>query len=71
MKDWAEDHRLCILGNRGFTPNLARIELELSLRALRARDPKLELDPEKLPVRKCDSLAFRGFARLPVRAGQL
>lgn len=48
--------------------NLARIELELALRALVARFPRLRLDPERLPVRKVESLIFRGFARLPVRA---
>lgn len=48
--------------------NLARMELEASLRGLLDRFPKLRLDPEKLPVRKVDSLTFRGFARLPVRA---
>lgn len=47
--------------------NLARMELEASLRALLKRFPRLSLDPERLPVRKCDSLIFRGFARLPVR----
>jgi cytochrome P450 PksS len=49
--------------------NLARMELEASLRALLKRFPRLTLDPERLPVRKVDSLTFRGFARLPVRAG--
>lgn len=48
---------------------LARLELEGALRALLARFPKLSLDPERLPVRKVESLTFRGFARLPVRAG--
>jgi cytochrome P450 len=48
--------------------NLARIELESALRALLTRFPRLRLDPERLPVRKIDSLMFRGFARLPVRA---
>ena len=48
--------------------SLARIELEAALRALLARFPRLRLDPERLPVRIVDSLMFRGFARLPVRA---
>ena len=48
--------------------NLARIELESALRALLTRFPRLRLDPERLPARKIESLMFRGFARLPVRA---
>jgi cytochrome P450 len=48
--------------------NLARIELESALKALLVRYPRLRLDPDRLPVRKCESLTFRGFARLPVRA---
>jgi cytochrome P450 PksS len=48
--------------------NLARLELEASLRGLLKRFPRLTLDRERLPVRKVDSLTFRGFARLPVRA---
>jgi len=48
--------------------NLARMELEAALRKLLVRFPRLSLDAERLPVRKCDSLTFRGFARLPVRS---
>jgi cytochrome P450 len=48
--------------------NLARMELEAALRALLVRFPRLRLDPERLPARKIESLMFRGFARLPVRA---
>lgn len=47
--------------------NLARIELEAALVALAKRFPRMRLDPERLPIRKCESLTFRGFARLPVR----
>jgi len=47
--------------------NLARMELEAALRAMLKRFPTLKLDAERLPVRKCDSLIFRGFQRLPVR----
>lgn len=47
--------------------NLARMELEAALRGLVARFPKLRLDPERLPIRKIESLTFRGFARLPLR----
>jgi cytochrome P450 len=48
--------------------NLARMELEASLRSLLKRYPRLTLDPDRLPVRKVDSLTFRGFARLPVKS---
>jgi len=48
--------------------SLARIELEAALRKLLMRFPRLSLDAERLPVRKCDSLTFRGFARLPVQS---
>jgi cytochrome P450 PksS len=47
--------------------SLARMELESALRALLKRFPRLHLDPERHPVRKIESLTFRGFARLPVR----
>lgn len=47
--------------------NLARMELESALRGLVSRFPTLRLDPERHPVRKVESLTFRGFARLPLR----
>lgn len=46
--------------------NLARMELEGALRGLVQRFPNLRLDPQKHPVRKIESLTFRGFARLPL-----
>ncbi len=45
---------------------LARRELEIGLRTLLQRMPKLRLDPDNAPVRRTESLAFRGFSRLPV-----
>jgi cytochrome P450 len=49
--------------------NLVRMELVTTLRALMARYPNLRLDPDRPAERKCESLTFRGFARLPVLCG--
>ena len=45
---------------------LARRELEIGLRTLLRRMPKLRLDPDNAPARRTENLAFRGFYRLPV-----
>lgn len=46
---------------------LARRELELALRTLLHRMPDLQLDEQRPPRLKCNSLLFRGFDSLPVR----
>lgn len=46
---------------------LARRELEIGLTTLLRRFPALALDPAAAPVRRCESLVFRGFGTLPVR----
>jgi cytochrome P450 PksS len=46
---------------------LARRELELALRTLLHRMPDLQLDEQRPPLLKCNSLLFRGFDSLPVR----
>jgi cytochrome P450 PksS len=46
---------------------LARRELEVSLRRLVQRMPRLRLDEERPPRRRADSLVFRGLESLPVR----
>jgi cytochrome P450 PksS len=43
---------------------LARVELEVALRALFGRFPHLRLDPESPPRRRTETLFFRGFAAL-------
>lgn len=47
---------------------LARMELDAAFNALLTRYPNLRLDPDRPAVRKCESLGFRGFASLPLRA---
>jgi cytochrome P450 PksS len=44
---------------------LARRELEVGLLTLFRRMPTLRLDGEDRPKRRCESLVFRGFHRLP------
>jgi cytochrome P450 len=44
---------------------LARLELEVALRALFRRFPRLRLAPESLPRRHRETLFFRGFGVLP------
>jgi cytochrome P450 len=44
---------------------LARLELEVALRALFGRFPHLRLDPENPPRRHRETLFFRGFDLLP------
>lgn len=46
---------------------LARRELEVALAALSRRLPSLRLDEHQPPQRRCASLVFRGFHRLPVQ----
>jgi cytochrome P450 len=46
---------------------LARRELEIALQALVHRMPGLQLDEQRPPRLKCNSLLFRGFDSLPVR----
>src|SRR5262249_48275410 len=46
---------------------LARRELEVSLRRLVQRMPRLRLDEERPVRRRADSLVFRGLDSLPVR----
>ncbi|WP_437567726.1 cytochrome P450 [Sorangium sp. So ce542] len=45
---------------------LARRELEIGLVSLIRRMPGLRLDDQSPPVRRCESVMFRGFRRLPV-----
>ena len=45
---------------------LARQELAIGLSTLLRRLPDLRLDADHPPVRKCESLVFRGFSSLPV-----
>jgi cytochrome P450 len=47
---------------------LARLELEVALKALLGRFPHLRLDPEIPPRRHSGTLFFRGFVALPVVA---
>jgi cytochrome P450 len=44
------------------------MELDAAFKALLTRYPNLRLDPDRPAVRKCESLGFRGFASLPLRA---
>jgi cytochrome P450 PksS len=46
---------------------LARRELEIGLATLSRRMPRLRLDEERPPRRRCESLVFKGFHTLPVR----
>ena len=45
---------------------LARLEMEIALLTLFHRLPRLALDPQNPPRRRCESLMFRGFQTLPV-----
>jgi len=45
---------------------LARQELAIGLSTLLRRLPDLRLDADHPPVRRCESLVFRGFSSLPV-----
>jgi cytochrome P450 len=44
---------------------LARLELEVALRALFGRFPHLRLDPGSPPRRRGETLFFHGFAKVP------
>jgi cytochrome P450 PksS len=46
---------------------LARKELEIALATLSRRLPRLRLDQQHPPTRRCASLIFRGFKTFPVR----